>query len=375
MASSASDIKVLVIDDSAYNRQSIADMLSRIDGISVVGRAGDGNEGLKQVVALEPDIITLDLEMPKMDGYTFLRILMTRRPTPVIVISSHSHRDSVFKALELGAVDFIAKPARVVSPELQTIESDLADKIKMVSRLRPVRLRRPLEVSAAEAPPALEIPEPPPVAPVAPEPIWSEGGSELLGVICIGASTGGPPALKEIFESLPANMPIAVLVSQHMPASFTGPFARRLDGVSALTVREAKSGDSLSPGLALVAPGSGSLAVEMVRGELRVNIEPPGTGGSHVRIVPSANRMMESAVAAFGKRVMGVVLTGMGNDGSRGVEAIRGAGGMTVAEAEKTAVIFGMPDAAIRTGAVDEVLPLGAVAAAMVRFAQICASK
>ena len=373
MAPSASDIKVLVIDDSAYNRQSIADMLSRIDGICVVGRACDGNEGLKQVVALEPDIITLDLEMPKMDGYTFLRILMTRRPTPVIVISSHSHQDSVFKALELGAVDFIAKPARVVSPELQTIELELADKIKMVGRLRPVKLRRPAEVNTAVA----ETPTTPPAPAVlaVAEPEWSVAGTDLLGVICIAASTGGPPALKEVFESLPANMPIAVLVSQHMPASFTGPFARRLDGVSALSVREAKSGDILRPGIALVAPGSGSIVVELVRGQLRVNIEAPGTGGSHVRIVPSANRMMESAVAVLGNRVLGVVLTGMGNDGSRGVETIRAAGGMTVAESEKTAVIFGMPDAAIRTGAIDEVLPLGAVAAAMVRFAQICAEK
>ena len=161
------DVNVLVIDDSAYNRQSITQMLSSVEGIRVIARAGDGNEGLKQVVAHEPDVITLDLEMPRMDGYTFLRILMTRRPTPVIVISSHSHRDSVFKALELGAVDFIAKPARAVSPELHTIEQELVSKIRMIGRLRPVPLRgahsdkvkakAPVAVDEAVREPAVDV--------------------------------------------------------------------------------------------------------------------------------------------------------------------------------------------------------------------------
>jgi len=325
----------------------------------VVARASDGNEGLKQVVAHEPDIITLDLEMPKMDGYTFLRILMTRRPTPVIVISSHSHRESVFKALELGAVDFIAKPARAVSPELQTIEQELVRKIKMVAKLRPVRMRS----AAAKTADAAPLPGRPSG--------WTPGDEpKVQGLVCIGASTGGPPALKEVFEFLPGNMPVAVLVSQHMPASFTGPFAQRLNAVSALEVREARSGDQLRPGLALVAPGSGSLVVEKSKtGELSVRIETP-EDPSQPRIVPSANRMMETAVEAMGSEVMGVVLTGMGDDGSTGMVAIHEAGGVTVAEAEKTAVIFGMPEAAIRTGAVDEVVPLGGMAAAIVRFAQ-----
>ncbi len=359
MTKPADTIDVLVIDDSAYNRQSITQMLSRIEGIRVIGRAGDGNEGLKQVVAHEPDIITLDLEMPKMDGYTFLRILMTRRPTPVIVISSHSHRDSVFKALELGAVDFIAKPARAVSPELQTIEQELVQKIKMVARLRPVKMRT-AAVKAADATPLPGRPDG-----------WKPGHEpEVKGLVCIGASTGGPPALKEIFEYLPGNLPVAVLVSQHMPASFTGPFAQRLNSVSALEVREARSGDRLRPGLALVAPGSGSLVVEKAKSnELSVRVETLEEL-PQPRIVPSATRMMESAVQAMGDRVMGVVLTGMGDDGSRGIVAIHEAGGLTVAEAEKTAVIFGMPEAAIRTGAVDEVIPLGGMAAAIVRFAQ-----
>jgi two-component system chemotaxis response regulator CheB len=203
-----SDIKVLVIDDSAFNRQTITAMLESQPGIRVVARAGDGDEGLKQVFTHAPDVITLDLEMPKMDGFTFLRILMSRRPTPVLVISSYARKENVFKALELGALDFIAKPTQKISPELREIERDLIDKVKLVT--------------------------------------------------CLGASTGGPPALQQVFAGLDARLPMAVVVAQHMPAKFTQAFAERLDRASALEVREAKHGDVLRSGLALVAPGSGA---------------------------------------------------------------------------------------------------------------------
>ncbi len=350
-------VRVLVIDDSPYNRESIRQVLDSAPGIRVIGHASDGNEGLRQVMALEPDVITLDLEMPRMDGYTFLRILMSRRPTPVVVISSHSNRESVFKALELGAVDFIAKPARQVAPDLMTIAGELAAKVASVGRLQPVRLR-----ARPESRPATAAPLSRDVAAVAP-------GSRPLGLVCIGASTGGPPALKELFEALPGDLPVAILVSQHMPPSFTGPFARRLDGAGRVRVREAAGGDRLAAGQALVAPGSGSLTVHgRPDGELAVVVEPGG--GDQGRVVPSIDRMMESAARAMGRNVLAVVLTGMGDDGARGVLAVRAAGGVTVAESEKTAVIAGMPEAAIRTGAVDEVLPLDAVAAAVVRFAR-----
>ena len=355
MTGAGRTIKVLVIDDSAYNRQTLTAMLSGVGGIEVVARAADGNEGLKKVVEHEPDVITLDLEMPRMDGYTFLRILMTQRPTPVIVISSHSERESVFKALELGALDFIAKPARAISPELNTIEHDLVDKIKTIARLRRSQLnpralpdRRP--AAGARGPAAGGKTQP------------------LLGVVCIGASTGGPPALKQIFEVLPANLPIGILISQHMPVSFTGAFARRLNDTGAFEVREAKAGDAVRAGVALLAPGSASMVVDKAGDQPIVMLEPSLEGNARPRIVPSADRMMISAVDVFGKQVMGVVLTGMGNDGSEGVQRIHAAGGPTVAEAETTAVIFGMPDAAIRTGAIEEVLPLDDIPAAIARF-------
>ncbi|HTM23323.1 MAG TPA: chemotaxis-specific protein-glutamate methyltransferase CheB [Kofleriaceae bacterium] len=355
------EVRVLVIDDSPYNRESIRQILEHAPGVRVVGHASDGNEGLRQVIALEPDIITLDLEMPRMDGYTFLRILMSRRPTPVVVVSSHSHRESVFKALELGAVDFIAKPARPVAPELETIADELVAKVTQVARLQPVRLRARPETRASTERAAVVPPPAPAAGPGA--------AGRALGLVCIGASTGGPPALKEIFEALPADLAVAVLVSQHMPPSFTGPFARRLDGAGGLRVREAADGDVLVAGTALVAPGSGSLVVSArPGGELAVTIEP--AGADRTRIVPSIDRMMDSAARAAGRNTLGVVLTGMGDDGSRGVQAIRAAGGVTMAESEKSAVIFGMPESAVRTGAVDEVLPLEAIAAAIIKFAR-----
>ena len=255
MASSVTDeVKVVVIDDSAYNRQSISSMLEGVEGIRVVAHAADGNEGLKQVMAHEPDVITLDLEMPKMDGYTFLRILMTRRPTPVIVVSSHSHRESVFKALELGALDFIAKPARSVSPELNTIETELVAKIRQVGQLRPVRLRRPNEDSSQ-------------LGVAATQPVFTLGTkNELRGVVCIAASTGGPPALKEVFEALPPGLPVCILVSQHMPASFTGPFAQRLHAASACEVREARKRRSTGAGPGLGGAGVGIALRREARG-------------------------------------------------------------------------------------------------------------
>ncbi len=351
--------KVLVIDDSAFNRQTITSMLTGSPGIEVVGRAGDGNEGLKQVFDLEPDVITLDLEMPRMDGFTFLRILMRRRPTPVIVISSYAKQENVFKALELGALDFIAKPTQQISRELRSIEDELVQKVKLVGQLRQVSLQE----RAANPTPA----EPADLEDVA---------VGELRVACIGASTGGPPALKQVLGGLPRGLPIALVVSQHMPASFTATFAERLDRASTFQVREARTGDVLAPGLALVAPGAASMALERTDdGQIAVRIETPeetatACAGQRPRYVPSIDRMMTTAAEVAGPDTLGILLTGMGDDGSQGMAAIKSAGGTTVAESEDTAVIFGMPEAAIRTGQVDEVISLDRVSTAIVRHAR-----
>ncbi len=344
------EIKVLVIDDSAFNRQTITSMLETVPGIRVVARAGDGDEGLKQVFTHSPDVITLDLEMPKMDGFTFLRILMSRRPTPVIVISSYARRENVFKALELGALDFIAKPTQRISPELREIERELVDKVRLVTKLRMVSLAD----RAARPPP---IPAPPAEATAAP--------TEVKRLVAIGASTGGPPALQQVFAALDGAAPMCVIVAQHMPARFTQAFAERLDRASSMEVREAKAGDLVHPGLALVAPGGGISTLHRdVDGNVRVKIDPPEPGD---RFIPSVDKLFESVAETYGADALGVILTGMAGDGSRGARAIRRRGGRIIAEAEETAVIFGMPEEAIRTGAVDEVVPLPQIAPAILR--------
>jgi len=355
------EIRVLVIDDSAFNRQTITSILSGVDGIRVVARAGDGDEGLKQVFEHEPDVITLDLEMPRMDGFTLLRILMRRRPTPVIVISSYAKQENVFKALELGALDFIAKPTHSISRELRSIADELAEKVRLVGRLRQVSLSERAHTPS---------PAPDALAPVA------AAAGDALRVICVGASTGGPPAIKQILAKLPAGLPAAIVISQHMPASFTGAFAERLDRACAIEVREARHGDRLRPGLALVTPGAASIALARdADGALRVHVETVdetavALGGARPRYVPSIDRMLATAAEVLGGDLLGVVLTGMGDDGAAGIRAVRRCGGATVAESSETAVIFGMPEEAIATGAVDEVVALDAIAEIVVRHAR-----
>jgi two-component system chemotaxis response regulator CheB len=352
----AAEIRVLVIDDSAFNRQTITSMLESVPGIRVVARAGDGDEGLRQVFSHAPDVITLDLEMPKMDGFTFLRILMTRRPTPVLVISSYAQKQNVFKALELGALDFIAKPTSKISPELREIEKELIEKVRLVTRLRMVslldRVRRP---AATPAPPADGTTDP-------------ASTGVRMRVCAIGASTGGPPALQQIFGALDGTLPTAILVAQHMPAKFTLPFAERLDRASAFEVREAVNGDKLRPGLALVAPGAGIMTLDRgTDGALVVRVDPPTPED---RFLPSIDRLFESAAEVMGTDLLGVVLTGMGGEGARGVKAVKQRGGRVVAESEESAVIFGMPEEAIKTGLVDEILPLSQIVPAISRFAR-----
>jgi two-component system chemotaxis response regulator CheB len=369
-------VKVLVIDDSAYNRQTLTQMLESEPGIRVVARAGDGDEGLRQVFAHQPDVITLDVEMPKMDGFTFLRILMSKRPTPVLVVSSHARRDQVFKALELGALDFIAKPTQRISPELREIERDLVSKVKLIAQLRVVpigeRLPRrrdsmpPGSTAAGTVPPGVGLG------------VFGSGeagggavapsSSSGLRVVLIGASTGGPPALQQIVQSLPPPtlLPMALIVAQHMPAKFTTAFADRLGRTSPWPFREARAGDVLVPGTGLVAPGGAiTTLARAADGTLRVEVTAPGATD---HFMPSIDRLFSSAAELVGDRLLCLVLTGMGGDGARGVRAVKAQGGHVIAESAETAVIFGMPDEAIKTGAVEEVLPLPEMARAIARF-------
>ncbi|AUX40707.1 chemotaxis protein CheY [Sorangium cellulosum] len=346
-------LRVLVVDDSAYNRRNIAEILSGSDEIEVVGKAGDGDDALRQAAQLRPDAITLDLEMPRMDGFTFLRILMARQPTPVIIVSSYSHKENVFKALELGAVDFVAKPDRQFTADAQ-IRKEIIQKVLLVRYLRP---RAPMPAAAARPAPA-----------ASPRPVQdasSRLGVSLRHLVAVGSSTGGPTALLEIFNRIPDRFPGAILIAQHMPDKFTRTFAERLDRKGGLRVVEAQNGDQVVSRKAYVCPGRMCMEIAVtpgsgvgLSGDIRIRVGAPAPGD---RYVPSADRLFRSVAQVGGSRAVGIILTGMGDDGVNGARAIRAAGGTVVAESEDSAVVYGMPGAAVRAGVVNESLPFTAI--------------
>jgi len=338
-------IRVLVIDDSAFSRQAITRMLATSPLVEVVGVARDGEEALRKTFELEPDLITLDLEMPRMDGFTFLRIVMGKRPTPVMIISGRAGEEDVFKALDLGAVDFIAKPKPHPAPELVAIEQELIRKVHAIRELRIDKVRDRLSSMPAAVSRQTKVAE-----------------TQTPPVVVIGSSTGGPAALMQIFGAFSEAPPCSFLVAQHMPEGFTCGFAERLDRLTPLRAAEAKGGEIPTPGTILVAPGGNHLELESVGRSVATRVAPPATSDKYT---PSVDRLFSSAAKCFGRDVLAVVLTGMGDDGRRGVTAVKNGGGNVIAESENTAVIFGMPQQAIRTGVVDQVLSLGDIATAI----------
>ncbi len=338
-------LRVLVVDDSRIVRHVITDALSSSDEIQVVGHASNGEQALRMVAELNPDALTLDLEMPKMGGFTFLRLLLARRATPVIVLSSHDATENVFKALDLGAVDFIPKPADpLLSPG--PFRTELVQKLLLVRHLS--HSPRPSELP----PRARSKDQPPPSVPP-------------RFLVVIASSTGGPTALLHVFSRLPPAYPGAVLVAQHMAPNFTRTFAERLDRVSAVTVREAKDGDLVLAGRGYVCPGGYSMSLRKESGYLLLDVRPPETGD---RYVPSANRLFTSAAATMAARTHAVILTGMADDGVVGATAVRRAGGSVLVESEDSAVVYGMPGAAVRAGIATHVMTLTDLAADLARL-------
>jgi two-component system chemotaxis response regulator CheB len=341
-------IRALVIDDSAYNRVTLTRMLESHSDIKVVATAVDGEDGIKQVLRHQPDVITLDLEMPGMDGFTFLRWIMANKPTAVIAVSSQSSDRSVFKALELGAVDFIAKPGGRVSPRLPEIQKDLVTKALHIGHVSIDNLQRRVQEERRDVSAAAE-----------------DASALPVEVVAIGASTGGPPALQHIFESLPL-LPIGFVVAQHMPPTFTRLFAERLNKLTRYDVKEAEDGDIVAPGTVLIAPGGKQMDVHRSEDRLRVSITEAKPDDIYA---PSVDRLFRTASEACSSKLVAVVLTGMGDDGARAVQQVRSRGGRTIAESAATAIINGMPGAAAKTGAIDEVLPLPEIPIAIQRLA------
>jgi two-component system chemotaxis response regulator CheB len=329
-------IRVLVIDDSAYSRRTIIRILERSPLIEVVDWARDGADALRKAIDTPVDLITLDLEMPRMNGFTFLRLIMARNPTPVIVISGQAGDEDVFKALELGAVDFVAKPTDRAAPELEGIELELIRKVHAIRQLRIEKVRDRLALVPSATGPALR-------------------GAKLPRVVAVGSSTGGPTALIQLFGAFGEPPPFAFVVSQHMPEGFTEGFARRLDRTSVLQAREARPGDEPRPGTILLAPGGTHLEFENRAGRVVARIMRRAAADKYA---PSVDRMFSSAAKHFGSELLAVVLTGMGDDGRAGARVAKSCGGRVIAESEETSVVFGMPQQVIREGVADAVLPL-----------------
>ncbi len=331
-------IRVLVVDDSAVVRKAISEGLSRHADIEVVGTAIDPYVARDKIIALRPDVLTLDVEMPRMDGLSFLERLMQHYPLPVVIVSSLTpkHSEAALRALALGAVDVVPKPGTQYT--VPDVERHLVSAIRAAARatLRP----RPTTSASPLAPPAL---------------LDQLCAADRL--IAIGASTGGTGAIEEVLRRFPADAP-ATVIAQHMPAGFTASFAKRLDEHCAITVREASDGEVLTPGLALVAPGDFHLVVQRKGREWIARVKE-GPLVHHQR--PAVDVLFQSVAKAAGRRAVGALLTGMGEDGARGLLAMRESGAWTIAQDEESSVVFGMPRAAIGMGGAAEVASLGAM--------------
>lgn len=338
-------LRILVVDDSPLNRDEMVLSLRQAGDVEVVGIAGDGSEALRMVQSLKPDLITLDLEMPKMDGFSFLRIVQSVWLCPVIVISSCSADKSVFRALELGAVDFVAKPS-TSAERLGALPGILREKLEAVRALTPGVWSRP--------PPAADLGRRP--TPVTPQKVQ---GALPKHFIALAASTGGPTALTTVLSQLNADARCAVLVAQHMPDTFTRTFAERLNRHSALEVTEARTNTPILGASALICPGRRCLEVQLESSRYVTDVRFPGPLD---RYVPSADRLFSSLANVAGRNTIAVILTGMGDDGVEGAKALVRKGGIVIAESAQTAVVYGMPQAAVRAGVVRRSLPLHDIA-------------
>jgi two-component system chemotaxis response regulator CheB len=345
-------LRVLVVDDSAFMRKVLTDLLQSDPAITVVGTARDGLDAVEKSLALQPDVITLDIEMPRLDGYGALREIMARRPTPVVMVSSltQAGAEATVRALAMGAVDFVAKPSGSISLNMHVTRDELVAKVKAAAHATP-RFRRVLG-------------DLPPIRREAKGMVHaaSEIGRLPRRLVVIGCSTGGPGALHQIIPRLPGDLPAAVLVVQHMPPGFTRSLAMRLDEISAIAVREAQEGDRVAVGQVLVAPGGYHMLVDR-EGVIHLNTDPPLHG-----VRPAVDKTMESVTPIWQQATVGVILTGMGYDGAKGMVGIKKAGGRTIAEDASTCVVYGMPKVVAEMGAADQVLPVHEIADAIVRL-------
>ncbi|MEM7207170.1 MAG: chemotaxis response regulator protein-glutamate methylesterase [Pseudomonadota bacterium] len=340
-------IKVLVVDDSALVRQLLTELLSSDRDIEVVGTAQDPYVARDKIKQLNPDVITLDVEMPKMDGITFLSNLMRLRPTPVVMISSLTQKgaDVTLNALELGAIDFVGKPTIDLAAGLQSYGEEICEKVKIAARADVKRLS---QAKQADVPKKVA---------------FTSQFETTDKIIAIGASTGGTEAVREVLDMLPANSP-AVLITQHIPESFSDRFAQRLNKTSELKVVEAKDGDNVLPGHAYVAPGSHHLKLVKSGARFMCKLSDAAPVNRHR---PSVDVLFDSVADICGQNAVGLILTGMGNDGAAGLKKMKTAGAYTIAQDQASSVVWGMPGEAVKLEAVNSVVPLDNVAGELLK--------
>lgn len=336
-------IKVLIADDSAFMRNALSRMISSDPELQVVDTAKDGVETIAKVKSLKPDIITLDVEMPRMNGLEALKIIMDTNPVPVLMVSSLTSEgaENTLEALDAGAVDFIPKNLADLSLNILNIREQLLQKLKAIGRKGLVRRITRRQSSYI--------------------PKKSFEGQRSISLVVIGSSTGGPKALQEILPHMPGDLSVGIVIAQHMPPSFTGPFAKRLDSLCKVSVKEAEHGEPVKPGIVLIAPGGKHLRLVRKR-TLEVVADLVDEKEENYIYKPSVDLLMLSATKAFPGRTLGVILTGMGNDGLKGMEMIKRNNGKTLAQDEETCVVYGMPKAVVEAGIADKVIPIEEIA-------------
>ncbi len=327
-------IRILIADDSPFVRKALLRIFGSEPSMAVVGAARNGKEAVEKIVSLKPDVVTLDIMMPVIDGIETLKIIMESNPVPVLVLSQFTHEGAelTLKALELGAMDFVDKSTRGIM-DFITLASEIVSKVRAIAHHKPKKLTCESSVLTGYRP------------------------RGTVDVVAIGASTGGPPALEMILRKLPREISFGILVVQHMPRGFTRPLAERLDSVCDIKVKEAEEGDRIEKGRALIAPSGLHMKVGKKRSLVNLDLEP-------LDLVhrPSVDVLFHSVAGAYGSRSLGVILTGMGSDGVKGMKDIKERGGITLAQDEATSVIFGMPKVAIQSGVVRKVVPLTEIA-------------
>jgi two-component system chemotaxis response regulator CheB len=355
----AKSISVLVVDDSAFMRKILTDILESDNEIKVAATAKDGREALEKVRTVSPDVITLDVEMPAMDGLTCLKELQKITDVPVIMLSglTTSGAKATIESLEAGAIDFITKPTGLFDIAGEAKKKEIIEKIRMAKSVRR-KVSRAIRAETARVEP---------VRPVVRTDRESKRSTELKTLVAIGTSTGGPKALQEVIPYIPGDIPAAVVIVQHMPPGFTKSLADRLNTLSDLSVKEAEHDEVIKPGYAYIAPGDYHMEVQKTaKGVLKIKLtqEPP-VGGHR----PAVNVMMNSVAETGFRKVIGVIMTGMGADGSKGIVNIKNSNkGVIISQDEKSCVVYGMPKSAVNTGVVDEVVPLKDIAEVIVKY-------